>query len=117
MPFADFLVDRCTIERLTDAAATYGDGSPQETWADHAVLVPCRYVTSNERVASPSGFVSAVTTKLLVGSGLDVTSADRIKSITLSGRGTLGVHTIEAVIPRIGARSNHHIELQIEKVT
>jgi len=113
MSFADFLTDRVTIERAVKTE--YGDGSQQETLADHLTLVPCRYVQQQERVAGPNGLMMVTVTKLLLTGG-DVTSADKVRQIVRDDGSVLGTHTIEAVIPRIAGRGNHHIELQIEKV-
>lgn len=116
MALRDFLVDRCTIQRIT-ANTQYEDGSMVIAWSDHLVDIPCRFVVQDERVASPNGLMMATIHRLIVRANQDITSADQVSQVELSDLSTQGPFTIEAVIPRRGMRDQNHLVLRVEKIS
>jgi head-tail adaptor len=114
MALTDYLNDRCTVQRKTDGRGPSGEVIP--TWADHLTRVACRYLVQDERVASPQGWLVVTTVRLIVWPGQDITTADRVSSVTLDDGSTVGPFDILSVVPRRGASGQNHIMLRLEKV-
>ena len=112
------LTHRCTIERQQAAAAgRWGQTPPPSVapWEDHLVDVPCRAsaTTGKEYASDGVTLVDIVSVRLLLPLGTDVTTEDRIASVTDRGgnsqEGPLGVRAIlshrdhlELILVRVG---------------
>lgn len=114
MSISPRLIHRCWIQRATEAQDAAG--SEVQTFADCLVNEPCRLVVKAETVASPLGLLTAVTYKLLLKPGLDVRASDQVSKVILDDQSQQGPFAIEAVLPRLGQRGQHHLTVLLRMV-
>jgi hypothetical protein len=106
---------RCTIERQTAAPRDAWNQKPAPAeWQPHLTDVPCRYwvTTGSERVSGGETIVSVVEAHVIVPLATDVTTRDRVASVTYRG-GNIQEQPqqVRAVITRAD-----HLELLLTKV-
>ena len=76
MTFSYLLLNTCTTERFTEAAA--GDyGMPTKVWADNLVDEPCRLVSGAGRSVQVGAQVVIAEYRLFLGD-VDITEQDRV---------------------------------------
>lgn len=90
------MTHRCTIQRLTGDANSWG---ADVSWEDHLTDQPCRaWETSSKLSDRPGEIVDVMSRKIALPSGTDITTADRVGNVTY--RGTVifdGPQTIDDV--------------------
>ena len=76
MNYDSLLIDVCTTERFTEAAAD-DYGMPTKVWDEHLVDEPCRLVTGTGREVQVGAQVVIAEYTLFVGD-VDITEQDRV---------------------------------------
>ena len=107
------LTHRCTIQRDQAEADDWGNPGPPD-WQTHLEDVRCRFwvPTGQEDIAAGTTIAAVDDARLIVPLGTDVTTSDRIQSVTARGAELVpGPLTIRAVLPRAD-----HIELVLKRV-
>ena len=116
MALRDYFIHQCTVQETTTSRGA--SGQVIDTWSDKTELIdePCRLLTKEERIASPEGLMVVTTYTLLVTAGLSITTADRIRVVTLEDGSELGPFRISSVLPRTGRKAQHHMALLLKVV-
>lgn len=92
------LTERCTIERKE--SGTDGWGGAAGDWQEHLADQPCRVwaSTGEERIVDGSTVTPLENVHLLLPLGTDVTTRDRVASVTVRGgtaqAGPLGIRAV-----------------------
>lgn len=110
------LIHRCTTERDDNADTDNGWNNPQTPdWQENLSDLPCRFWADagREVIESTTTVVPIEDMRMIVPLDTDVTTSDRIASVTYRGdtiqAGPLG---IRAILPR-----RDHLELVLVKVS
>ncbi len=115
MAIRNYLVHRCTVQRAVESRGTSGE--VVNTFADHITHLPCRLIVSDERVASPQGFVVTTTYKLIVPANQDITTKDQVSEVVMEDlQTTTGPFLILAALPRLGRKAQNHTTLRVELI-
>lgn len=108
------MTQRATVERQMQVLRDDFGGRGTPDWREHLTDVPCRiWQTSGREVTDGNKVVAVDDRRLIVPLGTDVTTKDRIASVT----DRLGVELYEGPM-RIEtiARRSSHLELMLEAV-
>lgn len=115
MSLTRFLIHSCTIQRATITRDLYG--AEVEAFADLHTGQACRLITRSERLASGGiGQQIIETYQLILPASLDVTTKDRVSSVTLEDESSQGPFDIEAVVPRRDHRKVRLLALELDRV-
>jgi len=105
---ATFIRDRFGSERPTNV-------TDDALWVNIQTDLKCRLMTRSESRAQPTLSDQIETEFLLViPANTDVTTKDRVKSVTFEDESTIGPFDIEEVIPRRDGRSQRLIALGLD---